>query len=268
MARSMRRRHVAEATRSGRVIGPALLFGAGVGLGVGAAVATAADDPATPAETEAAGAATLLQAAPRAAQVLDAPAPAPDAAATVRLPDGRTFTTEPGRRYAVPVGALVALPSGLTVEGMAPGPFFNPSDRSWIDFVAPQVVPQVAPAPEVAPAAAEDAPEEFSDTTPPSARTALGEPVAAVADRGITVGVQVGSTRTQVTAQVGGAAPGAGAATVTMPDGRSFTTEPGQTYSVPVGSTLTTPSGVTVPLNEPGPMQNIPDGSRINVTTP
>jgi hypothetical protein len=66
----------------------------------------------------------------------------------------------------------------------------------------------------------------------------------------------------------GPSAPNPGAATVTLPDGTSFRTQPGRQYTVPVGSRMTLPSRITMRLDRPGPMVNIEDRSRIHVTAP
>jgi hypothetical protein len=66
----------------------------------------------------------------------------------------------------------------------------------------------------------------------------------------------------------GRAAPSPGSATVTLPDGTSFQTQPGQQYAVPVGSRMTLPSRITMRLDRPGPVLNIEDRSRIHVTPP
>ena len=59
-----------------------------------------------------------------------------------------------------------------------------------------------------------------------------------------------------------------GSAHVTMPNGKSFDTQPGQSYSVPVGSVIVGPSGNVIHADQPGRWTNIPDQSEINVTTP
>lgn len=59
-----------------------------------------------------------------------------------------------------------------------------------------------------------------------------------------------------------------GSATVTLPDGTWFRTQPGRQYTVPVGSRMTLPSRITRQLDRPGPTLNIEDRSRIHVAPP
>jgi len=77
-----------------------------------------------------------------------------------------------------------------------------------------------------------------------------------------------GATRVHPSRGAGAAGSNPGAATVTLPDGTSFRTQPGRQYTVPVGSRMTLPSRITMVLDRPGPKLNIEDRSRIHVLAP
>lgn len=130
MGRHVRGRRASRAAAAGAVIGPPPLLGAG---------RSRADLPWLTADADRPAAAVARVGRPRPGSGAS-PASNPGAA-TVTMPDGTSFRTEPGRQYAVPVGSRMTLPSRITMRLDRPGPVLNIEDRSQVHVIAPDDVP-------------------------------------------------------------------------------------------------------------------------------
>jgi hypothetical protein len=102
MGKSISRCHIAKAMVTGKVLGPVLHLGAGIGtLGAMNGEAALATDQASESVAEAPSTDVVTGTG------LGAPNPG---GATVSMPNGNSFTTEPGQSYSVPVAARSPLP--------------------------------------------------------------------------------------------------------------------------------------------------------------